>query len=240
MLFSRQRKFIFIHIQKTAGTSVESALASIAPDAIRRFEDLPACHDPLKNRHLFASDLRGYLDEETWNGFYKFAFVRNPWSRLVSWYRMCLDRPTTPFMRLVKREAPRFEDFLALTQWRAERTTFNQADYVTDAGGNLIVDFVGRFETIARDFQTVCERLQVQVTLPHKNRGVPTDYRTYYNHQTRRLVEQRFARDIRLFGYHFDDGDEELSAPDTEAVPGAESSRAETPAEAYPSSPPDR
>jgi chondroitin 4-sulfotransferase 11 len=219
MLFSRERKFIFIHIQKTAGTSVEVALASIAPDGIRRFDDLPESHDPLKNRHLFASDLKKYLDEDIWNSYYKFAFVRNPWSRLVSWYNMCIERPTTPFMRLVKREANTFEEFLNLSQWRAERTTFNQADYVTDAAGGLIVDFVGRFERITEDFRTVCEHLHVDLKLPHKNRGIPADYRTYYNHRTRQLVAGRFARDIEMFGYSFEDGDEEVPARTAEERP---------------------
>jgi hypothetical protein len=141
MLLSYSRKFIFIHIRKTAGTSVEVALASIAPDAVRRLENVSACHDPLKNRHLFASDLREYFDEATWNSYYKFAFVRNPWSRLVSWYNLCLERPTTPFMRLVKRAAPAFEAFLNLNYGRARKTILNQADYVTDKSGNLLVDF---------------------------------------------------------------------------------------------------
>ena len=230
MLFSRRRKFIFIHIQKTAGSSVEAALASITPDAIRRFDDLPEAHDPLKNRHLFASDLKKYLDEETWSSYYKFAFTRNPWSRLVSWYNMCIERPTTPFMRMVKREARTFEEFLNLSQWRAERTTFNQAEYVTDAAGRLIVDFVGRYERINEDFRTVCEHLRVDLKLPHKNRSAPVDYRSYYNDRTRQLVADRFARDIKMFGYCFDDGAEEGDSGQTAADSPREEAIPESPA----------
>jgi hypothetical protein len=233
MLFSQERRIIFIHIQKTAGTSVEAALASITPDAIRGFDDLSASHDPLKNRHLFASDLKNYLDEEIWNSYYKFAFVRNPFSRQVSWYNMCIERPTTPFMRLVKKEAKSFEQFLNLSHWRAERIRCNQADYVTDAAGHLIVDFVGRFERITEDFGTVCEHLHVDLKLPHMNRGIPTDYRTYYNDRTRRLVAHRFARDIEMFGYSFEDGDEENTArtagglSQEEAFPGGATASAQ-------------
>lgn len=210
MLFSQRRKFLFIHIQKTAGTSIEVALASVTPDAVRRFDDIPECRDPLKNRHLFAADLKKYLDDEIWNSYYKFAFVRNPWARLVSWYNMCVERPTTPFMWLVKREAKTFDDFLSLSQWRAQRTTFNQADYISDPAGNLIVDFVGRFERVNSDFRVICDRLNIDVKLPHKNRSTPTDYRMYYRDGTRKAVAERFARDIEMFGYSFDDGDEEV------------------------------
>lgn len=189
---------------------MEAALASITPDAIRRFEDLPESRDPLKNRHLFAFDLKKYFDEEIWNSYYKFAFVRNVWARQVSWYNMCIERPTTPFMRLVKREARNFEEYLNLSQWRAERTKVNQADYVTDAAGNLIIDFVGRFERITQDFQKICSHFQVDLKLPHMNRSKPVDYRTYYTDRTRKLVADRFARDIEMFGYSFGDADEEI------------------------------
>lgn len=206
MLYSRNRQFLFIHVQQTAGASMESALASAVPDAIRRFDDLPAAKDPLKNRHLFASDLKEYFDAEAWNNCYKFAFVRNPWSRLVSCYNTCLDRPTTPFMRLVKRQRATFDEFLTLSQGRAERVGFDQTEYLTDSAGNLIVDFVGRFERIAQDFRTVCDRLHVDVRLPHKNRGVPADYRKYYTSASQKLVAGRCAREIEMFGYSFDDG----------------------------------
>jgi chondroitin 4-sulfotransferase 11 len=212
MLYSSKRKFIFIHIQKTAGTSIEVALAGITPDAIRKFEDLPQSNDPLKNRHLFASDLKSYFDPVTWESCFKFAFVRNPWSRLVSWYNMCIERPSTPFMRIVKRETSTFEEFLNLTHLRADRTRSNQADYVTDASGHLIVDFIGRFEQITKDFEIVCKHLQVELKLPHKNQGTSVDYRTYYTDKTRKLVSDRFAVDIELFGYQFEDGDGEMSS----------------------------
>jgi hypothetical protein len=210
MLFSQSRKFVFIHIQKTGGSSIEAALASVTPDAIGRFDSLPAASDPGKSRHLFASDLQNFLDEEVWNSCYKFAFTRNPWARLVSWYNMCIERPTNRFMRLVKEQTNTFEEFLNLSDRLTEKTRWNQADYVTDSSGRLIVDFVGRFEKLTEGFGTVCRHLQVDLKLPHKNRGSAVDYRAFYTAQTRRLVAERFARDIEMFGYSFEDGDEEI------------------------------
>ncbi len=204
MLISRQRRFIFIHIQKTAGSSVVKALRQVTPDVITRFNDLPACWDPLKNRHLFASDLKLYLGNRAWQRFFKFAFVRNPWSRLVSWYNMCIDRPSNSFMRYVQANAPAFEDFLSLTSGRAVKTTFNQVDYICDRNGRIIVDFVGRFERLSSDFEYVCKQLAISAALPHKNKGPSVDYRSFYNPRTRQLVAERFRRDIDTFGYTFD------------------------------------
>lgn len=204
MLLSNRRKFIFIHIQKTAGSSIVKALRDTTPDVIMRFDDLPACRDPQKNRHLFASDLKAYLGDRLWQHYFKFAFTRNPWSRLVSWYKMCIDRPSNGFMLYVKRNAPTFDDFLDLTTGPAKKTTFNQVDYITDDAGNVIVDFVGRFETLATDFAYICQRLNIDAQLPHKNQGSPVDYRSYYNARTRQLVADRFHRDIEAFHYTFD------------------------------------
>lgn len=205
MLLSRRHSFIFIHIQKTGGSSVERALADAVPDVVRAFVDLPACHDPLKRRHLFASDLADFLGPTEWRGFYKFAFVRNPWSRLVSWYRMCVTRPSNPFMHFVRDNAPTFEAFLQLTEGPARKTTFNQVDYLTDASGGLLVDFVGRFERLSDDFEHARARIGVTVALPHVNKGESLDYCTFYTDATRTLVATRFARDIAAFGYAFGD-----------------------------------
>lgn len=204
MLVCPSRAYIFIHVQKTAGSSIDAALRRVSPRAVSHFPDLSACRDPMKNKHLFACDLKQYLGDELWHSYYKFAFVRNPWSRLVSWYTMCVERPSTPFMWFVKENASCFEEFLHLTYGRAKKTTFNQIDYISDENGQVIVDYVGRFETLKEDFAHICKQLQVSVELPHKNRGRGSDYREMYTEETKALVADRFARDVKAFGYKFE------------------------------------
>jgi hypothetical protein len=197
MIISDHARCIFVHIQKTGGASIEELLRSHDPDIQENsFQG---------RRHMSAAELRTLVAPDVWNAYFKFAFVRNPWDRLVSWYHMCVQTPTAnAFARYIKDNAPTFDDFLKkTTTGMAERTTRNQLDYVTDEHGEIIVDFVGRYERLGDDFARIEDRLGFRAELPHVNRSAHEDYRKYYTDETRDIVSQRFAKDIRHFGYAF-------------------------------------
>jgi chondroitin 4-sulfotransferase 11 len=197
MFVSHRKKCIFIHIQKTAGYSIEAAVRNDDPALeVDRFGG---------RKHLFAREARALLPAETWNGYYRFAFVRNPWDRLVSWYSRCMQGGRgNAFAQYVQENAPTFADFITRTTTGiAERTTHNQVDYVTDEAGELIVDFVGRYERLAADYAAIRARLGLQYNLPRWNTSSHTAYREYYTADTRAIVAARFARDIARFGYEF-------------------------------------
>jgi hypothetical protein len=90
----------------------------------------------------------------------------------------------------------------------AKGATKFQKDALTDAEDRLLVDFVGRYETLTSDFAQVCDHLQLQVELPHVNKSAHRDYRAYYSEHTRQLVAEHFAADISLFGYTFENSPE--------------------------------
>jgi len=69
--------------------------------------------------------------------------------------------------------------------------------------GAVIVDFIGRYETLATDLAYVGDRLGLPLALPHLNRSAHAHYRDYYTDETRAIVAARFARDIERFGYTF-------------------------------------
>jgi len=197
MIISHKTKAIFVHIQRTAGTSIELAL---------RREDGSITGDSYQGRiHLTAQELRAVVGPQTWDGYYRFAFVRNPWDRLVSWYFMCVQAPSpNRFQRYVVDNAPTFTDFVTkTTTGMGEKTTRNQLDFVTGPDGNLIVDFVGRYERLADDFAIVRKRLGLAHDLPRANASAHVNYRDCYTEETREIVAQRFARDVRYFGYQF-------------------------------------
>lgn len=226
MLISYSRKFIFFHVAKVAGLSVRDALQPYAQDPdkfkIKRPPDtLRGKPNPLYERwsilllHAKARDAKKELPEDIYNPFYKFAFVRNPWDWQVSMYHFILQE-TSHIQHQVVKSMSSFEEYL---EWVMEtKNPFArgaskfQKDMVTDHEGNLIVDFVGRFETLEQDFNYVCQLLNVEAALPKLNRTSHRDYHSYYNATTRQIVEDYFKEDIQLFGYSFDHHDADANS----------------------------
>ena len=217
MLISHTYKFIFVHIQKTGGSSIEYVLRQFDPTALR---EIPHERDPqnlLKGRHVFARDIRDYLGSKIWNSYFKFAFVRNPWDRLVSWYNMIKlrgDQRTTPnnFWRYVLTHSHNFETFIKnctdiITQLDGDKrsSAFNQIDYICDEDGQIIIDYIGRYENLEGSFKEAVQLMGLPpIELPHKNRFIHRHYSSYYNPQTKQIIAQRVQRDIDIFGYQFE------------------------------------
>jgi hypothetical protein len=110
-----QHSCIFVHIQKTGGQSIRALFSDGPPDA---------------NYHRQARELRSVYGEDAWRQCFKFAFVRNPWDRLVSWRTMIdRNRPLLSSRRLnafqtyVLTRANSFEEFLAYCDATLSTTT---------------------------------------------------------------------------------------------------------------------
>jgi hypothetical protein len=158
------------------------------------------------------------LPAEVWRGYFKFALVRNPWDRMVSWFcyaHALARRPAAP-PRLIGalhgRRAPlreRFGVWLRDPECNAGfladgRILRDQLDWITDEHGACLVDFVGRYETLRDDFQTLCQRFGVDAALPHVRRSERAPLADYYDDETREIVRRRHRRDIEAFGYEFE------------------------------------
>jgi chondroitin 4-sulfotransferase 11 len=187
------KKCIFVHIPKTAGTSITSTL----------FRNTRPGHQPIS---WYES-----IDPEATKRFFKFAFVRNPWDRLVSSYFYMASRTSR------KRETLEWVDFIQsfesfdhfVKAWVNEDnvklniTFYPQHKFLINKFGMNHMDFVGRFENIDRDFKEICRNLGVQISLPHDNKSPRKHYAAYYNDETRDIVAQAYKKDIELFGYQF-------------------------------------
>jgi hypothetical protein len=204
MVYSPEENWIFVHIQKTGGNSVCTALG------------LPKNHP---HKHMSAVELRDIYGEAAWNSAFKFAFVRNPWERLVSWWSM-IDwqrghkyEQATEFGKLVLDTAETFEEFIVKFDQMPDDEFFKndwlfrpQINMVADAQGKLLVDFVGRFERLEDDWRQVSAALgRPDLVLPHINKSPHRGYASYYSPQTRDIVARHFRRDIETFGYRFED-----------------------------------
>ena len=210
MAISRSKQFIFIKLNKTGGTSVQQQLATVLPDLER-------------DGHRLLSDYDVDLDH-----YFKFAFVRNPWDKMVSFYSYHAGRGfdllppkrSGLFASLSRfvgaRERPSFRAFILEDMQRIQFTkqkgkssrlmrTSNQLDWLSDAEGQIRMDFIGRFESLQDDFAHVCSELGLPpMQLSHINRSQRArDYRRYYDDDTYRAVTNAFKKDIDYFGYHF-------------------------------------
>ena len=203
-ILSYSKRFIFIHNYKVAGMSLSKVLAQYEPHAwlhttLRR-SGVTKYYPALANfqAHATAVEVRDLVDEQIFNNFYKFAFVRNPWDWQVSLYFYMLKTKWHFQHKLVKRMS--FDDYI---DWRVNHDLETQCHQIADEEGKILVDFVGRFENIEEDFTKVCDHLSIPVSLSHRNRSKHAPYRDYYSPRTRQMVQDAFAEDIARFGYEF-------------------------------------
>lgn len=226
---------LFIHIPKAAGQSVERVLLgemgldwnSRAGTLLRSNTD--PSKGPPRLAHLTAEEYvrLGWLDEKESSALFKFAFVRNPWARVVSEYQYRRLGPGIGFRQFVLERFPGPADDNYATSDDHYRHVLPQVRFLFNQKGECLVDFVGRFESIGSDFATVASKLGLKCTeLPHSNasrqtprqkdgfrrtlqdilRGVgarKTDYTAYFDSQTQRVVERLYEEDIARFGYSF-------------------------------------
>lgn len=207
MLISRRRRFLFVHVYKNAGTSITAALLPyaakpwevVASRALRRLH-IRAPFDPQPyTEHISAGELAQALGRKAFDALFSFAIVRNPWDWQVSLFQYMRKEPRHPQHAL----AMAFENFDAYIRWRCRNEVRLQKDFIHSPEGELLVDFVGRFENLEADFAAICSRIGISASLPQLNVSNATPYRQFYDEKTRELVRRAFAPDIALFGYDF-------------------------------------
>jgi hypothetical protein len=215
MLFSPSKKLLFIHVYKTGGVSIAHALRShlsrtevryqkfcrrLDESGILRLRQLRQFN---MHEHSTALELQQVIAPDMFRKCFKFAFVRNPWALQLSLYRYVLRTPEHFQHALFAG----FADFEAYIEWIGARPNGDhkiQRDFLVDAEGQMLVDFIGRFEHLHADYASVAERFGWTAELPHFNKsdGDP-DFRKFYSPRTRDIVAGLHRADIESFGYDF-------------------------------------
>ena len=208
---------VYVETPKVACTSIKTALAEILGISLRATGGDPhGVEWPTVER---SSSHSGRF----FPGLFTFAFVRNPWDRLVSCYRDKMRGEVDGYTYWTIRPGVAnclarfdafvpgmsFADFVAavvsIRDEEADGHFRSQHTFVTDGEGKSGVDFLGRFERLAEDFRLVQECIGLpRNELPwlQKARNAAR-YTDFYTKETRHIAGERFRQDIDMFGYEF-------------------------------------
>ena len=221
-------KCIFVHIPKAAGMSIEHFFLDLvgldwenrAPLLLGPNSD--PSKGPERLAHLYGSEYvsLGHISQELYDQYYKFSFVRNPWARLVSEYKFRNHHVFFTFKEFVEKRLPEpgHSD--------AYRHIVPQYDFLYTPEGKPLVDYVGKFEQLQKDFNPVAEHLNLPKSeLPHVNQTKKNNqyglnwkmrrflmsfsqkeyknYADYYDDALKQQVAKLYEKDIDTFKYTF-------------------------------------
>lgn len=184
----KEHQIVFIHIPKTAGSSIRRGYFK-------------------NNFEKFV----GFKFPNEWDNLFKFTFVRNPYDRFISAYKMFTEGfvENKPHINLNYKTKMSPKEFLMVAK--------KDTNYLNTSGIGFHVypqthefnflkhsDFVGRFETIEYDFKEICNINNIEyTTLPHWNRTNRLEYREYYDDELLEMVSDYYSEDLKVLNYKF-------------------------------------
>jgi hypothetical protein len=208
MIISHQHRFIFAAIPKTGTHSVRQALREhMSPEDLEQVGLFVKKRFPfaelaqIGHGHLSLQQVRPFIGEATFTGYLKFAFVRNPFDRFVSYCAFmtrkngAFDRNPRQVMHQVLFENPPVQHVLFQPQH----------GFITDGSGELLTDLVGKVEDMQNSYDAICRRVGIPSRALAQVNSSPRrgSYREYYDQRLTDGVRQLYRRDLELFGYDF-------------------------------------
>jgi hypothetical protein len=216
MIISNKKKFIFIHIFKTGGMSVTDVLMPYA-DMSYKFSGYWPTRKIITlinlifgladngnkwfnrlHKHATAFETRNLLGEDKFDEFFSFAFVRNPLDHLVSLYYYIKQSREHKYHSTVKDL-----NFGGFVEFYLQQTPQRQSDFVVGEKNDLIVDFIGKTETLDSDMKYICKRIGIpSFSVPRLNQSKRRpDFMSYYDQEILSKVYDYFKVDFETFGY---------------------------------------
>ena len=216
-MLSIQKKFLFIHVPKTGGNSIQSILQEYSEDRLiafdyqdgsNRFELRNETYQNIR-KHSNISEYRLSMERKLYNSLFKFATIRNPWDMMISYY-------FSPHNSLGEWDRDKFIELTqrikTLRHYVCENPLWVQrlkrrALYPKILNPKLDshIDFFIRFESLNDDFKIVCQQLDIPcINLPKKNISQRSHYSQYYDAELREMVGKKFYEEIELGEYTFE------------------------------------
>ena len=200
MPINHHLKVVFVHVPKTAGSSIEDALEMRDSEAREEILSGYINNERYKkystpwSQHLKASEI-SEIKPGVMKEYFSFAVVRNPYERAVSSWLWKQKKG-------IARSGIQLRDFLVL-KYSNDNHHLSQVDFITK-NEEIIVDKIIRFEELEEGWKEICNILGIEKKLPHLNKSSGVDhYSKYYDFETRRLLERIYWRDLDFFNYKF-------------------------------------
>ncbi|NOQ72994.1 MAG: hypothetical protein GQ574_13375 [Crocinitomix sp.] len=191
MIISHKLKIIFIHVQRTGGTTISNILRE---NSVASFDN----HSQHSNTRTFdPAFLEKYKD------YYTFGFTRNPWTRMLSWYSLVYfnDQKSLP------EERKRFEKFLELdsaADFTKQFFHYNALDYFSTEKSELIADEIFHYENIESEIGVLLNQFNLTIKeIPVTNETSKKNYKEFYTDKSRSLIAEKCKKDIAYFNYVF-------------------------------------
>jgi len=222
-IVSHEHEFVYFIVPKVACSSIKTALlplfdSDVSEEELVREDGIPAAHRLFKTspHSINKRRLLKGIKKDHYSGYFKFAFVRNPWDRLLSCYLQKLAPGGQGLNRydfggVELQYGMPFAEFVEavyqIPDEEADRHFRSQHITVCGPDDMILADFVGRFENLEADFAHVVRKigashLELPHLLPSPSRGARS-YRDYYDDETAERVGERFRKDVEIFGYQF-------------------------------------
>lgn len=191
-MINHKHKFIFIHIPRTGGTSIEQQFSY---DGDRSGDG---------KKHWNLDQYKEALSNEQFDNYFKFTFIRNPWDIVISKY---MDRGwySSPIQgrggEIGYYSGQKLSYFL--NHYQPARHEYGDSFF--DYFNPKQIDFVGRFEDRRKGLNFISKKIGINLNPQTKTRSNSDKkhYTQYYDDETREIVAKKYARDIEYFGYKF-------------------------------------
>lgn len=205
MIISHAHKYIFFAMPKTATHSIREALrehlgtGDWEQQVLYGKSALPIPQlAAINHGHISVQQLKPHLPEETWNEYFKFSFVRDPYDRFVSTYFFL----TRKQQFLVQDKTSHMKEIFRSPDYRSLVLVVPQHRLIAMQDGTIGLDYVARFEDIQRSYEHICSQIGIPPKkLILKNSSEHKPFSDYYDGELREMVNDFYRTDFEILGY---------------------------------------
>ena len=175
-----ESRLIFVHIIKTGGTSIETMF-----------------NQPLSD-HRTVKEYISTLGEDLYKQYFSFTIVRNPWDKMVSQYHFNAEKFVP--------EGTTFREYIRLFGEGRQISSYSpfHLPYIKNEYDEIKVNYIGRFEKLQESFNSICNEVCIEASLlPHEKKSGRTNYKDYYDEESRKIVGKMFEEEISCFEYTY-------------------------------------